>query len=87
MAKTTKAPTSEKVLVDCFIPDDEFAARGGAHQTFVSVNGKNYLCKTGEMIKVPPEVKEVIDNSLEAKKAALNRAESASYADPTPANM
>ena len=83
-----KTKTTVKELVDCFIPDDEFAAHGGNHQTFVSVNGKNYLCKTGEVISVPPEVKEVIDNSLEAKKAAQNNADKASYSSPTsPANI
>lgn len=82
-----KPKTTAKVMVDCFIPDDEFAAHGGNHQTFVSVNGKNYLCKTGEVISVPPEVKEVIDNSLKAKKIAEYNADKASYSTPiNPAN-
>lgn len=37
----------------------------------VIVNGKAYLIKRGETVMVPPEVKEVVDNSRKQNIAAI----------------
>ncbi|MBR1731362.1 MAG: hypothetical protein IJ725_02875 [Ruminococcus sp.] len=86
MAEKKNPKTGTKELVDTLIPDDEFAVANNEHQIFVSVNFKNYLVESGGMVKVPPEVKEVIDNSVAAKKSAQRRAAKVAYSDPTPAN-
>jgi hypothetical protein len=50
---------------------------GSKNQTeFFSVNGKNYKIKRGEYVKVPVELKEVIENSQLAEDAAIRYAQS-----------
>lgn len=82
--KTSKA---EKKLVECIVPDDMFALQSGKHQTFISVNGRGYLVKTGETVLVPPEVKEVVENRKAAKKAAENYVEKTALKTYNPANI
>ena len=40
------------------------------NEQYVCVNGRRYLVKTGESVEVPPEVAEVIKNSIAAGKQA-----------------
>lgn len=60
MAKTAKK--TETVFIPAQYRDHE--------AQYVCVNGRRYLVKTGESVEVPPEVAEVIKNSIDAGKQA-----------------
>ena len=51
-------------------------------QEFFSVNGKNYIIQKGVKVRVPAFVKEVIDNSQEAKRKARENAAKRKLRDP-----
>ena len=90
--KTNTTPTEEEAVVtsnkkDPFelvkvmlpLPSDPKAPR----DEFFSVNGKNWLIRRGEWVQVPRYLKEVIDNSQEAQRAAYNYVNEVALREPT----
>lgn len=64
-APKTKDDVEVKGLVPVLIPLSEDV--NAPNFTFVACNGKTYKIKRGEQVMVPPEIKEIIDNSNAAK--------------------
>ncbi len=59
------AKETEKDLVELFIPQSR--KKDAPTSTFIGLNGKNYIIKHGVKVKVPKGVKEIYDNSEQAK--------------------
>lgn len=72
MAKNESAKTenAKPELVEMMIP---VHPGDKINQTYLCVNGKNMIVKHGKKVMVPPEFKEVYDNSVQQKMAAYEK--------------
>ena len=70
MAETTKNATNNAKRVEVRLPRNP--GQNANQDEFFSVNGKNYIIKRGETVKIPEEVAEVIRNAEKAEEYALH---------------
>ena len=64
MAETKKTVEKTEERVPLLIPMDPNPK--APKEVFISVNFENFIIKKGETVLVPPEVKEVYENSIKA---------------------
>lgn len=65
------------------LPRDPALKGSAADTEFFSVNGRNILVKTDELVELPIEFKEVIENAAKARMAARKYAEQVAFKDST----
>ncbi len=64
----TKAKTTKSVkMVDLHVPREHAKQK----DLYIAVNGEDYLIKRGSTVKVPWYIKEVYENSVAMKNAAM----------------
>lgn len=74
-------PSKIKVM----LPRDPMVTGDGAEQEFFSVNGKNIIIKTDEIVEVDPEFAEVIENKAKARRSAQAFIKKMAFKDSKPA--
>lgn len=84
MANTESTKTKNKT-VKVMLQRDPNKTGSEADQEFFSVNGKNYLIKTDEMVDVPEEVAYLIENINKQRTAARKFANKMAFKDSKPA--
>lgn len=70
MAKSETPKAAKEELVELLIPINPGSK---VNQSYLCVNGKNMIVKHGVKVMVPPEFKEVYDNSVQQKMTAYEK--------------